>query len=222
MDKQFSQGRKGNSKDAEREEERMKYRVGDKVRVRKDLIHGMDINLGVSEEMEEQAGKTVTIEKVYDGFYRIEEESYCWTDEMLEPATLSTGDMINALMANPKQRCKCVGGPKIAEGKAVSLMPCKDGMRNPDELYWSSGEAFVFNKATLGYQWTLIPPEPQPIPFLDAVKAYAEGKTVECEHKEFGKRSYTRQNKICQHFKDDCDQSVTAQEILEGKWTIKE
>lgn len=69
----------------------MKYKVGDKVRVRKDLIVGkkygaQDFAYG----MLELRGKIVTIKCATDGFYRVEEDDnkcpYSWTDEMLEPA----------------------------------------------------------------------------------------------------------------------------------------
>ena len=68
----------------------MKYKVGDKVRVRKDLvvdnIYGGQVFV---DGMMEFRGKIVTIKCVTDSFYRVEEDknifSYNWTDEMLEP-----------------------------------------------------------------------------------------------------------------------------------------
>ena len=69
----------------------MKYKVGDKVRIRKDLKE--DKRYGeycADEEMEEMAGKIVTIEHVYEhvyeDVYEIKEDSNSnyWTDEMFE------------------------------------------------------------------------------------------------------------------------------------------
>lgn len=61
----------------------MKYKVGDKVRVRKDL--NIDKRYGflyVTDEMIKE--KTVTIAYVYDGYYGIKEDVFMWTDEMFE------------------------------------------------------------------------------------------------------------------------------------------
>lgn len=65
----------------------MKYKVGDKVKVRSDLkayeIYGSNM---LTKSMEKFAGKTVTISGVGINSYAIEEmEVAYWTDEMLEP-----------------------------------------------------------------------------------------------------------------------------------------
>ena len=68
----------------------MRYKVGDKVRVRKDLV--VDKKYGTQvfvDGMRELRDKIVNIKCVADSFYRIEEDknicSYNWTDEMFEP-----------------------------------------------------------------------------------------------------------------------------------------
>lgn len=67
----------------------MKYKVGDKVRVRKDLVMGGNYGGSVAvDDMIDLCGSVVTIERVGAEFgYRIEEDpdDYCWTDEMFEP-----------------------------------------------------------------------------------------------------------------------------------------
>lgn len=65
----------------------MKYKVGDKVKVRSDLkayeIYGSNM---LTKSMEKFAGKTVTISGVGITSYAIEEMGVTyWTDEMLEP-----------------------------------------------------------------------------------------------------------------------------------------
>jgi predicted lipoprotein with Yx(FWY)xxD motif len=67
-------------------------------------------------------------------------------------------------------------------------------------------------------EWTLIQ---QPIPFLEAVQAYAEGKTirVECED---GNRQYKPLGMGGYMMMDDRHQALTSLEILKGKWYICE
>lgn len=68
----------------------MKYKVGDKVRIREDLVAGGNYSGAiVVDDMIDMCGSVATIERVYEelsGYY-IEEDtkSYLWTDEMLEP-----------------------------------------------------------------------------------------------------------------------------------------
>ena len=66
---------------------KMKYKVGDKVKIREDLIvddvYGSD---SFAEEMVEYKGKTATITDVHYDKYEIDldDGSWYWTDEMLE------------------------------------------------------------------------------------------------------------------------------------------
>ena len=64
----------------------MKFKVGDKVRVRKDLEVGKDYgHYNVVEDMEKYKGKEFIIDEVRRNYYRLKDENwYCWTDEMLE------------------------------------------------------------------------------------------------------------------------------------------
>lgn len=68
----------------------MKYKVGDKVRVRKDLrVNKVYGDLATVRGMMSFCGKEVTISKVlYNGYELLEDGflvKYSWTDEMLEP-----------------------------------------------------------------------------------------------------------------------------------------
>ena len=65
----------------------MKHKVGDKVRIRKDLevdkMYGSDY---VIPEMVEWLGKIATISIVGGDYYNLDVDGgqWCWTDEMLE------------------------------------------------------------------------------------------------------------------------------------------
>ncbi len=68
----------------------MKYKVGDKVRVRTDLIVNNDYGddyVCFTSGMNDYAGQVVTISEVRNGFYKIKEDSpfrWSWVDEMFE------------------------------------------------------------------------------------------------------------------------------------------
>lgn len=72
----------------------MRYKVGDRVRVRKDLADG-DIYGGriFTGHMYTLLGKIIRISEVYADFYSIDDPDYefcCWTDDMFEPITKLT------------------------------------------------------------------------------------------------------------------------------------
>lgn len=75
----------------------MRYKVGDRVRVRKDLVVGNvygEILFG--EEKRSRIGKIVEISKVYTKFYRIcDDPLFAWSEDMFEPITeLTAGEVL--------------------------------------------------------------------------------------------------------------------------------
>lgn len=75
----------------------MKYKVGDKVRVKNDLFVNEQYGNGVwfRNDMARYEGQVVTISKVEDDFYNIEEDKcrWCWIDEMFEDVEEGCSDM---------------------------------------------------------------------------------------------------------------------------------
>lgn len=67
-----------------------------------------------------------------------------------------------------------------------------------------------------------IPPKPKPVTFMEAVKAYDEGKTIECKSSEFKKRTYQPGQYYPHEMLDKYADSITAKEIINGEWFIKE
>lgn len=105
----------------------MKYKVGDKVRVRSDLyddeIYG---GYYFSDEMESYIGKIVTItltgRDCGRDYYEIEEDNtkYAWTDEMFEPVEeeLTAEEAIKVLADMCARECKnCELGKLVKESR---------------------------------------------------------------------------------------------------------
>lgn len=79
----------------------MKYKVGDKVKVRSDLKaceqYGANI---ATNSMERLAGKIVTISRVGYAHYLVEGMNYNWTDEMLEPVEEMSAEELVKIISN--------------------------------------------------------------------------------------------------------------------------
>ena len=64
----------------------MKYKIGDKVRVRKDLVPGNFYGrVYYSSDMNKFKAMECVVTNIYDGTYNINDSEYGFTDEMLEP-----------------------------------------------------------------------------------------------------------------------------------------
>ena len=70
----------------------MKFKVGEKVKIKKNLKKGYDFKYFVADEMENFKGKTVTIYSVNSEAYRIEEDNmnWEWTEDMFEGLAIIT------------------------------------------------------------------------------------------------------------------------------------
>ena len=90
----------------------MKYKVGDKVKVRSDLKaceqYGANI---ATNSMERLAGKIVTISRVGYAHYLVEGMNYNWTDEMLEPVEEMSAEEAIRLYAKMCKDSNCDACP---------------------------------------------------------------------------------------------------------------
>lgn len=101
----------------------MRYKVGDKVRVRSDLkLSVLYDGLCAIDEMIKK--KIVTITYVYDGGYEVVEDDYMWTDGMLN------GLVEDELTAEEAIRLKC----EMCE--SISCSECKfSRLNNGEDIY---------------------------------------------------------------------------------------
>ena len=63
-------------------------KVGDKVKIRSDIYEGDDFHVYVNEDMLKYAGRVVTLKRIYDGDWLIEEddEEWTWSEDLFVPA----------------------------------------------------------------------------------------------------------------------------------------
>lgn len=104
----------------------MKYKVGDKVKVRSDLkayeIYGSNM---LTKSMEKFVGKTVTISDVGITGYAIEEMGVAyWTDEMLEPVEEMSAEEATKILDKICCENECCAGCPIS--KVKGKMSCQN------------------------------------------------------------------------------------------------
>ena len=107
----------------------MKYKVGDKVKVRSDLRVGKSYGEhAFVHDMFKFMGKIVTIESVWEQGYRIEEDAYWWTDEMLEPVEEMSAEEATKILG--KICCESEVCAECPISEAKGKMPCQNFRRD--------------------------------------------------------------------------------------------
>ena len=87
----------------------MKYKVGDKVKVREDLVAGKLYGSCVfNSQMYKYRGGVTTIKGVKDDYYYLDKCNWSWTDEMLEDVTMDKNEGI-AIFVDGKRVLACMG-----------------------------------------------------------------------------------------------------------------
>ena len=191
----------------------MKFKVGDKVRVREDLENGFLYGAWCcNAKMISFKGKELTVEKVYDEFYEVKENDWYWTDEMLEEVKKEVQEKtFREVIATIK-----LGEVWESEEKIISLMNTNDvviTLKDRDTRINSMG----FASSTLYHL------QRKECTFEEAFKAYEEGKEIEsCE----GPYRYKKQNGNDAYFDTSAKAwwngepiTISLQEIR-GKWYI--
>lgn len=103
----------------------MKYKVGDKVRVRRDLEDGETYGgWDALEDMVKMRGEIVTIRRVRSSAYELEEKGLMWTDEMFEGLVEEelTAEEATRILGEICCENECYNGCPI--GKARGKMSC--------------------------------------------------------------------------------------------------
>lgn len=119
----------------------MKYKVGDKVKIRSDLrVNKMYGGAVLVEDMVEYMGKTMTVKEVYKEAYSLEEDvkRRFWTDEMLE---ISPKSMLEPCMV-VKMRNGTLNMVIMVNDRGIFLIT-----RNKEYLYLKSYDD------NLKYRW---------------------------------------------------------------------
>lgn len=133
----------------------MKFKVGDKVRVRKDLLKNQQLGVKYfAEDMTMFIGKIVTIKEVCDGFYKIKEDKgfWHWTDGMFEPKIINftKSDLKDGMVVEYRDggRALVLGDWLFDETSCLlienfndNFENCYDGKNSVDKVYTSNAHS---------------------------------------------------------------------------------
>lgn len=153
------------------EDKEMKFKVGDKVRVREDLVEG---NYYGGEyfagKMEYNKGKVFEIKGICGGAYIFEEDGFHWTDEMLEEVNEEVQEKtFQEVIATIKEGevWECSDIKIIKDCNSIQLLGI-----SRDTVFCDISKSFKLQRK----EYT----------FEEAFKAYEEGKEIEsCEECRF-------------------------------------
>lgn len=206
----------------------MKFKVGDKVRVREDLDVGFSYGAwAFNAKMAEFKGKELIVEKVHGECYQLKENHWCWTDEMLEEVKVEVqektfreviADIKEGEVWESAQNCfqlkeiRCVEGRVKFKLEGV-FVEKTEGLNNVDTGE-GSGQTFKLQRKQCS--------------FAEAFKAFEEGKEIEsCEGSCY---KYKRMNnsefvfiKENEHWLEFAEhEEVFSFNEIRGKWYIND
>lgn len=188
----------------------MRFKVGDKVRVREDLEVGFSYGeWAFNSSMTVFRGKELTVDKVYGECYQVKENHWYWTDEMLEEVKSEVKEKtFREVIADIKEGEIWVSSfRKIVKSNKNIIIEKIGGAESTD---------IVIN---LDKTYTL---QRKEYSFEEAFKAYEEGKEIESCYSQYkfkkanGVDLYSRrENKWYEEDNFEIDE-------IRGKWYIND
>ena len=133
----------------------MKFKVGDKVRVREDLEVGKDYgHYNVVEDMKKYEGKEFIIDEVRRNYYRLKDENwFCWTDEMLELVEEGEKDNMNIEKLNEEYKNKMDALMEEYKAKVKEVTKKEEPFIKKGQRYFTIDNYFCISKTkNLGYE----------------------------------------------------------------------
>lgn len=159
-----------------KEHKDMKFKIGDKVRVREDLVIG---NCYGKERfvdgMKEYKGQIFTIKEIYRGVYIFEKNLFNWTDEMLEK------------VKKEKETQEKTFREVITDIKEGEVWESKTGKKvhlKRDKLFIDFNHEVTISGTVLPLNEVLTLQKKQ-YTFDEAFKAYEEGKEIESCYSQY-------------------------------------
>ena len=116
----------------------MKYKVGDKVKVKSGLSEGVEYcmdgelnGMCVARDMIAMGGQVVTILGENDTYYDIEEDRriFSWADGMFEQTKKGEKNMNEVAKVYPKQMLKNMGITRVLKNKQATIVWLDDGTK---------------------------------------------------------------------------------------------
>lgn len=200
----------------------MKYKIGDKVKVKSGT---KILSCGAIQDMLQMAGKVVTIKEYCDNDYRIEEFDYYWSDEMFsglaeqEGKGMKFSKVIAELEKYPSKKFEThlQNGTKVvaySSGYVDSYFHIDFFDQDNKKISEERAVGKFNGNIRTALCWHEVKPEPVAVPFLEAVKALSEGIPV-YNILDDSKTIYTET-----YLQDSGGYAISASEILNGKWYI--
>ena len=133
----------------------MKFKVGDKVRIREDLEVGKKYGYyNIVEDMKKYEGKEFIIDEVRRNYYRLKDENwYSWTDEMLEPVEEGGKDNMNIEQLNLEYKNKMDALMEEYKEKIKEATKKEEPFIKKGQRYFTINNYFCISKTkNLGYE----------------------------------------------------------------------
>jgi hypothetical protein len=126
-----------------------------------------------------------------------------------------TWEITKALTENPNHEFKRVSDGMIFR-TSKQIENGKEVARYISQITSPKGWA---DCVTLSDEWELIQ---QPIPFMEAVKACSEGKTIYCTTKDGSSFTYAHRGGLYGSLEERDGSGLSANEILNGVWYVED